>query len=112
MVRDAPDEGEALARFREFAGGDVLVAHNAGFDVPFMQARGAACGLSFPNPVLDTLALSRALYPEMRRHKLDALAKKLGVKLEGHHRAVNDAEATAKLFLIMAHGDGANVSAG
>jgi DNA polymerase-3 subunit alpha (Gram-positive type) len=102
MVRDAPCEAEALKKFMEFAGADALVAHNAGFDVPFIQRRGAAAGLLLPNPVLDTLAFSRALYPDMRRHRLDTLAKKLGVKLEGHHRAVNDAEATAKIFLIMA----------
>jgi DNA polymerase-3 subunit alpha (Gram-positive type) len=102
MVRDAPGEAEALAKFREFAGADALVAHNAGFDVPFLQRRGAPAGVAFANPVLDTLAFSRALYPDMRRHKLDTLAKKLGVKLEGHHRAENDAEATAKVFLAMA----------
>jgi len=102
MVKDAPGEAEALTRFLEFAGADALVAHNAGFDVPFMRRRGAASGLIFQNPVFDTLALSRALYPDMRRHRLDTLTKKLGVKLEGHHRAVNDAEATAKIFLIMA----------
>jgi DNA polymerase-3 subunit alpha (Gram-positive type) len=101
MVKDAPGEGEALARFQQFAGADVLVAHNSAFDMAFIRTRGAVSGLMFPNPVLDTLALSRALYPDMRRHKLDTMAKKLGVKLEGHHRAVNDAEATAKIFTIM-----------
>ena len=102
MVREAPGESAALQAFQEFAGDRVLVAHNASFDMGFVRARGAAFGRSFPNPVLDTLALARAIYTDMRRHKLDTLAKKLGIKLEGHHRAVNDAEATARIFLRMA----------
>lgn len=102
MVKDAPCEAEALVAFQAFAGNDLLVAHNSSFDMSFVMGRGAAAGLLFPNPVLDTLALSRSLYPDMRRHKLDSLAKKLNVKLEGHHRAVNDAEATAQIYLKMA----------
>ena len=102
MVKDAPGEGEALRMFAEFAKQDVLVAHNSAFDMAFLKSRGAANALEFPNAVLDTLALARALYPDMRRHRLDTMAKKLGVKLEGHHRAVNDADATARLFTIMA----------
>ncbi len=98
MVRDAPGEAEALRQFQAFAGDTLLAAHNASFDMSFVRSRGAACGLNFPNPVLDTLALSRALFPEMRRHRLDTMAKKLGVTLEGHHRAVNDAEATGTIL--------------
>ena len=102
MVRDAPAEEQALRDFQAFAGGDTLVAHNSAFDMGFVRTRGAAFALEFPNPVLDTLALARVLYTDMRRHRLDTLAKKLGIKLEGHHRAVNDAEATARIFLRMA----------
>ncbi len=103
MVKDAPAEAQALRDFQAFAGDSLLVAHNSAFDMSFLMGRGAMSGLMFPNPVLDTLALSRSLYPDMRRHKLDTLAKKFNVKLEGHHRAVNDAEATAHIYLRMAH---------
>jgi DNA polymerase III subunit alpha, Gram-positive type len=111
MVRDAPSEGSVLEEFSKFAGEAVLVAHNASFDRAFLQQRGAPCGVAFRNPVLDTLAFSRALYPDMRSHRLEAVAKKLGVKPEGQHRAAGDAETTARLFLLMAtetarrHGD-------
>ncbi|MGI5878399.1 MAG: PolC-type DNA polymerase III [Christensenellales bacterium] len=101
MVRDAPDATEALRRFHEFAGGRALVAHNAGFDMGFLRRYGREAGAAFDQPVVDTLALARALYPTNRSHKLAALCKKLGVRLEGHHRAINDAEATAGLFRVM-----------
>ncbi|MDD3243197.1 MAG: PolC-type DNA polymerase III, partial [Eubacteriales bacterium] len=90
---------EALAQFSTFLGTATAVAHNASFDMGFLKTQGARCGEKFPQVVVDTLMMSRALFPTMRRHKLDGVCAKLGISLEGHHRAVNDAEATAQVFL-------------
>lgn len=100
MLKDAPFINEVLPNFLEFVGNSVLVAHNAGFDVGFV--RNAAEALQMPsvdNTVLDTVELSRTLLPELNKHKLDIVAEHLGVVLDGHHRAVNDAQATAEIFI-------------
>lgn len=99
MVADMPDISEVLPRFLEFCEGCAVVAHNAGFDTGFIRQKSARLGLIFDNKVLDTLRLSRELFPENAKHTLDAVAKRLGVSLENHHRAVDDAEATAQIFL-------------
>ncbi len=100
MLADAPVIDAVLPDFLSFCGDAVLVAHNANFDVGFIRA--AAYSLHMPsvdNTVLDTLELSRSLLTDLTRHKLDIVAERLGVSLEGHHRAVNDAQATAEIFL-------------
>ncbi len=100
MVADAPVITEILPKFLEFCQDAVLVAHNANFDTGFIRLNAERkCGIEVKNTVLDTLELSRALLPELKKHKLDIICEKLGVSLEGHHRAVNDAEATAEVFL-------------
>ena len=100
MVADAPVITEILPKFLEFCGDAVLVAHNANFDTGFIRLNAERkCGIEVKNTVLDTLELSRALLPELKKHKLNIICEHLGVSLEGHHRAVNDAEATAEVFL-------------
>lgn len=95
MVRDAPDLVDVLPKFREFVGDAVLVAHNAKFDIGFIQANLKSLGQpAMNNPVLDTLELARLLFPSMKNHRLNTLADKFKVTLESHHRAVDDAEAT------------------
>ena len=89
-----------LPEFLDFVGDDVLVAHNASFDTGFVRIKAEELGIEYrKNTILDTLELSRTLLKELKKHKLDVVAKHLGVSLEGHHRAVNDAEATAEIFL-------------
>lgn len=99
MVRGKPSAEEALRLFQDFAGSGVLVAHNAAFDVGFISYHGAKYGINFDNTVLDTLALSRGVYPELKKYKLDIVAKHLGINLENHHRAGDDAAATAEIFI-------------
>lgn len=100
MVADAPAITEILPKFLEFCQDAVLVAHNANFDTGFIRLNAERkCGIEVKNTVLDTLELARALLPELKKHKLDIICEQLGVSLEGHHRAVNDAEATAEVFL-------------
>lgn len=102
MVADMPDITEVLPRFLDFCGGAIVVAHNAGFDCGFIRYNAAALGLGFHNAILDTLKMSRELYPDERKHSLDVVCKRLGVSLENHHRAVDDATATAEVFLKLA----------
>ncbi|MDI3257265.1 MAG: PolC-type DNA polymerase III [Kyrpidia sp.] len=100
MVKGQPGVAEAVEQFRQFAGGAVLVAHNAEFDMGFLHAAARKLGLpAWEHPVLDTLALARILYPADRNHRLKTLTQKFGVELVHHHRALADAEATAKVFL-------------
>lgn len=98
MVQDAPLIEDVLPSFLEFIGDAVLVAHNATFDVNFIRHFADSIGKSVTNSVIDTLSLSRVLLPHLNRHKLNIVADELGVILENHHRAVDDAEATAQIF--------------
>lgn len=101
MVKDAPSAAEALERFHQFAGQAVLVAHNASFDVGFLRVHYAKeLGQTVDNAVLDTVTLARQLYPELKNHKLNTLCAEFKVPLENHHRAVDDANATAELLKI------------
>ncbi|WP_025691711.1 PolC-type DNA polymerase III [Paenibacillus zanthoxyli] len=94
MVKDAPDLEPVLHDFVNFAQDAVLVAHNARFDMGFIQASLAKFGLPLlPNPSLDTLELARLLHPNMKNHRLNTLADKYKVLLESHHRAVDDTVA-------------------
>lgn len=101
MVKGAPKEEKAVSDFMAFCEGSVLVAHNALFDTGFIRASLARRGQSFPYCFIDTVALSRKLYPELKSHRLNSLAKHLKVKLDHHHRAVDDALATAHIFKHM-----------
>ena len=99
MVMGADTVDKVLPRFLEFVGDAALVAHNASFDVSFISHNAGLLGLPFDPTVLDTVTLARVLLPNLNRFKLDTVAKALGVSLENHHRAVDDAEATAGIFL-------------
>ncbi|MEK4515589.1 PolC-type DNA polymerase III [Paenibacillus sp. FSL H8-0122] len=91
MVKDAPDLAPVLEEFVEFVGDSILVAHNARFDMGFIQASLKKLGQpELPNPSLDTLELARLLFPKMKNHRLNTLADKYKVLLESHHRAVDD----------------------
>lgn len=99
MVEDAPPIEEALKKFMDFARDSILVAHNADFDTGFIAQKCSQVGLDYKNEKIDTLLLARVLMQDMKRFGLDRLAKALAINLSGHHRAVNDAEATAQIFL-------------
>lgn len=101
MVKDAPVIEEILPTFLDFCKGAVLVAHNAAFDTGFIRFFANQIGSQINHTVLDTVELSRFLFPELKRHKLNLIAKHLGIELENHHRAVEDAEATAHIFVRM-----------
>ncbi|RJE86790.1 PolC-type DNA polymerase III [Paenibacillus sp. 1011MAR3C5] len=94
MVKDAPELEPKLREFISFIGDDILVAHNARFDIGFIQANCKSLGLpEVTNPVLDTLELARFLYPTMKNHRLNTLSDKYKISLENHHRAVDDSVA-------------------
>lgn len=100
MVADAPDIAEILPRFMEFIGDATIVAHNARFDMGFLQANCRSQGIpECVNPVLDTLELARFLFPSFKNHRLNTLADKFKVKLDGHHRAIADVAALGEILL-------------
>lgn len=98
MVADAPGIETVLPQFIEFVGDNAVIAHNASFDVSFIRAAAERQGMTFRNLVLDTLAISRYLFPNERIHKLDVVAKRLEIENPNHHRAVNDAEVAAEIW--------------
>ena len=99
MLVDAPEVDDVLKEFHEWVGDSILVAHNATFDIGFLNAGFEKIGIEkVTNPVIDTLELARFLFPELGNHRLNTLCKHLNVELVQHHRAIYDAEATAYLF--------------
>lgn len=102
MVAGARTIEEILPEFMAFCGDCVMVAHNAGFDMGFIMEKAGEQGIDVDFTVVDTVAVARALLPDLKRYKLDTVAKRLGVSLENHHRAVDDAGATAEIFIRMA----------
>ena len=99
MVENAETIEKILPKFLEFCKDSVIVAHNAGFDVGFIKKNARDLGEEFDYPVLDTVPLARYLYPELKKVKLNIVAKHLGVSLENHHRAVDDAKCTGDILL-------------
>ncbi len=100
MVKDAPEVADVMKEFIEFIGDAILVAHNASFDMGFFYESCKKAGIETVNyPAIDTLELARMLYPDLRNHRLNTLAKKFGIELTQHHRAIYDTEATAHLFV-------------
>lgn len=99
MVKDAPSLEEALPKFIEFAKDSVLVAHNADFDTGFIYQKCQQLGLEYNFEKVDTLTLARIINTNLKRFSLDKVCKEMGVVLAGHHRAVNDAQATAEVFI-------------
>ncbi|MBI0578492.1 PolC-type DNA polymerase III [Neobacillus cucumis] len=102
MVENAPEVAEVIRNFHDWVGDAVLVAHNASFDMGFLNVGYKNIGQEkAKNPVIDTLELGRFLYPELKNHRLNTLAKKFDIELTQHHRAIYDAEATGYLLLKM-----------
>jgi DNA polymerase-3 subunit alpha (Gram-positive type) len=101
MVRDAPKFREVAADFLDFIGDSVLVAHNAGFDMRFLNHEIGKVYEDYRvgNPSLCTVQLSRKLLPHINNHKLVTVADYFSVELLNHHRATDDAYATAKIFV-------------
>ncbi|WLR43509.1 PolC-type DNA polymerase III [Bacillus carboniphilus] len=101
MVRNAPEVSEVVSNFKDWIGDDILVAHNASFDMGFLNAayKKLLNEQKATNPVVDTLELARFLFPDMKNHRLNTLCKKLNIELTQHHRAIYDAEATGYLLV-------------
>ncbi len=99
MVLDAPVIETVLPEFMKFCEGAVMVAHNAGFDMSFIERNCELQGIGREFTVADTVAMARFLLPGLNRFKLDTVAKAVGVPLDNHHRAVDDAECTAHIFV-------------
>ncbi|MDD4414836.1 MAG: PolC-type DNA polymerase III [Oscillospiraceae bacterium] len=100
MVKDAPVEKQALEMFYSFCGDtEVLVAHNAPFDTSFIKAASKRCSMKYLFTSLDTLPICRALYPELKNHKLDTVAAHLGYSDFNHHRALDDTRALSHIFI-------------
>ena len=99
MVKDAGTIEEVLPRFLDFCEKAVLVAHNAGFDTGFIKANCRRLNLPYEYTAVDTLGLARCLMPHLGKYTLDNICKHLNIILETHHRAVDDATATGKIFV-------------
>ncbi len=98
MVADAPGEAEAVRRFLEYAGGRPLLAHNAGFDMSFIRAALGRMGEERSLVSLDTLTLTQALLPELKKFKLDTLTRHFKLPQFNHHRACDDSAALARIY--------------
>ncbi len=98
-VMEAPEITKVLPEFLEFAGDSVLVAHNANFDMSFILENAKRQQIDTDFTYVDTVGISRMLLKNQAKHTLDAVAKTLGISLENHHRAVDDAAATAEIFV-------------
>lgn len=99
MVKDAPAVEEVLPRLIEFFGDAVLVAHNASFDLGFLKEKCKRINAEIKNGILDTLALSRELLKDIKRHSLNYVAKHLNIPMGRHHRALDDAKTTAQILV-------------
>jgi DNA polymerase-3 subunit epsilon len=99
MVRGKPNIDLVLPAFHEFCADTVLIAHNAAFDMRFLQLKEKRTGVRFAQPVLDTLLLSAVVHPNQESHKLDDILNRLGIEIDARHNALEDALATAEVFL-------------
>lgn len=101
MLVGQPTIDKVLPAFHAFAADTVLIAHNAAFDMRFLQLKEKVTGLVFDQPVLDTLLLSAVLHPNQESHRLDAVAERLNLNIVGRHTALGDAIVTAEIFIKM-----------
>jgi DNA polymerase III epsilon subunit family exonuclease len=99
MVKDSPSAEEVIPKLLEFIGTFTIVAHNASFDMKFLKCNAEKCGYTVENTSLDTLVLSRKAFPKLDNHKLATVARHIGIKGGGWHRAEFDTRATAEILL-------------
>lgn len=99
MVRNAEKIDSVFDKFLKFVDDAIIVAHNASFDISFLKTSAKQLNIEFSPTTLDTLTLSRGLMPNLLRYKLDVICKELNIELKKHHRASDDAEATAMIFI-------------
>ncbi len=100
-VKGAPKEREALSMFLDFVGDRLLIAHNANFDIGFIRVAAERQEMPFDNSYLDTVGLSKYLDPELKNHKLDTIVEHYKIGDFHHHRACDDAEVLARVFMLM-----------
>ncbi len=101
MVRDAETIEQVLPKFLEFIGDDVLVAHNANFDIGFIRHFAELQGYKLNNTYIDTLAISKEMFSDFKRHKLGVIADNLGIRVDVAHRALDDVKTLVKVFEVM-----------
>lgn len=101
MLVGQPTIDQVLPAFRAYVGDTVLVAHNAAFDMRFLELKEASTGIRFDRPVLDTLLLSAVVFSSHQVHRLEDIAERLGVSIVGRHTALGDAMVTGEVFLKM-----------
>ena len=101
MVKDAETIDKVFPKILEFVGDSVLVAHNADFDIGFLKYNAKQLGYSLENTYIDTLRLSKDLFPDFKKYKLGIIADNLGIKVEVAHRALDDVDTTVKVFNVM-----------
>jgi DNA polymerase-3 subunit epsilon len=101
LLLGQPTIDTVLPSFHAFCADTVLVAHNAAFDMRFLQLKEERLGVRFEQPVLDTFLLSAVLHPNQESHRLEAIAERLGVSVLGRHTALGDAMVTGEIFLKM-----------
>lgn len=101
MVKDSETIDKVFPKLIEFVGDSVLVAHNADFDIGFLKYNAKELGYTINNTYLDTLRLSKELFPDFKKYKLGLIAEKLGIKVEVAHRALDDVDTTVKVFNVM-----------
>ena len=101
MVKDAPSQSEAVSAFLEFAGDCILVAHNAPFDTSFIRKACENMGVEYNYTSIDTVAISRAILPDIKNVKLDTVANYLRLGKFNHHRATDDADMLSKIFVSL-----------
>ncbi|MDX2479980.1 MAG: 3'-5' exonuclease, partial [Desulfuromusa sp.] len=99
LLQGQPTIDKVLPHFHTFAENSVLVAHNAAFDMRFLQLQEEKTGIVFDNPVLDTLLLSSIIHPNQDSHSLDGLAERLNVTIVGRHTALGDAIVTGEVLI-------------
>jgi DNA polymerase-3 subunit alpha (Gram-positive type) len=101
MVKNAETIDKVFPKMLEFIGDSILVAHNADFDIGFLKYNAKELGYTLDNTYLDTLRLSKELFPDFKKYKLGIIAENLGIKVEVAHRALDDVDTTVKVFRVM-----------